>query len=214
MALVIICVAFSFMRPKGIVLYGPAVRHRRPYCAAVMISLILFKRQLCSIHFRTATSVGLQHKNVINLTPAQLSLLLPLAMCSRHMCRTRIAWRSWGSWSMDITCSDGRRSYRPVTAWEWKCTTTKTCETVPTPKPVADPAGWLPVVSAAVSADAKLDTPHRTWTGWKWGKGFMILPRVTCLAALSYAATMSTNCGAIWSGCHLIWRRCLRPQPP
>ena len=129
----------------------------------------------------------------IALSPAQMALLLDSGNVISVYDQNTNCCEVWASWSLDITCATGHAiissDNRPV-----KLYYDTTC-TNPNPSPTPQgAANWYDRIGYN---DTGWGNPV-DMTGKKYGRRIFDPSTGNLLAALSYAATMSTNCGALW----------------
>ncbi len=132
----------------------------------------------------------------ISLSPAQLALLTDGDNVISVYTQNTNCCEVWASWYLDITCASGRvqisSDNRPVLLYS-----DTTCETVPTPNPSPTPAGGKQWFDPLYVPNVAWVTPT-DMTGFKYGKRIYDPSTGDLLASLSYIATMSTGCGALW----------------
>ena len=133
----------------------------------------------------------------ISLSPAQRALLNDSGNVLATYVQNTNCCELWGSWSMDITCADSSRVLSSSDSTNIKMLNDQTCMTAPTPNPSPTPQGGYQWYQPLYALDGNWTNPIEM-TGKKWGKRIYDPVTGNLLHTLSYAATMSTSCGAIW----------------
>jgi hypothetical protein len=103
----------------------------------------------------------------------------------------------WASWSLDITCQDTTQVIISSDNHPVHMVFDTTCVNTPTPNPSPTPSGGRQWYDPLYTENGAWTTPV-DMTAKKWGKRLFDPSTGDLLAALSYAATMSTGCGALW----------------
>lgn len=130
----------------------------------------------------------------INFTPAQLALLLPTGNILATYVQNTSCCELWGSWSLDIGCTDGTTVITTSNDGGLQMFSDTTC-TSPNPSPTPS-GGYQWYQPPYVMNGAWI--PPVNMTGKKFGQRIYDPATGNLCKALSYSASMSTDCGAIW----------------
>ncbi len=146
----------------------------------------------------------------IYFTPAQLALLLPTGNILATYVQNTSCCELWGSWSLDIGCSDGTTAISSSNDAGLEMLSDTTCVS---PNPSPTPSGGYQWYQPPYVLNGAW-IPPVIMTGHKYGKRIYDPATGNLCESLSYAATMSTACGAIWFRAPFTLTPVVTPIPP